>query len=150
MHMACLPPRLIDCPILAYNVCFIFYLQGRPSSHMNWTPLDLQRCQMLQVVPFASAFRPVLPTRRDSNTNISRSSLPSSSPISAFHPVGNNPPRPGPNPGGNVTLQSQPSGSGVLLEQPQPVSESADSPAAAAAAARGQMQPQQQQAQAAS
>lgn len=103
-----------------------------------------------QVVPFASAFRPVLPTRRDSNTNISRSSLPSSSPISAFHPVGNNPPRPGPNPGGNVTLQSQPSGSGVLLEQPQSVSESADSPAAAAAAARGQMQPQQQQAQAAS
>ncbi len=114
--------------------------------------LDSLRCQLPQVVPFASAFRPVLPTRRDNNTNISRSSLPSNSPTSAFHPVGSNPSRPGPNPGGNVSLQSQPSGSGVLPEQSQSVSESGDSPAAAAAAARGQMQqqPHQQQAQAAS
>ena len=93
-------------------------------------------CLKLQVVPFASAFRPVLPTKRDSN--ISRSPLPSSNPTSAFHPVGSSS-----RPGGSLPIQTQPSANAALPEPPQPGSEATDSPATAREQQR-QRSPQQE------
>lgn len=89
-----------------------------------------------QVVPFASAFRPVLPTKRDSN--ISRSPLPSSNPTSAFHPVGSSS-----RPGGSLPIQTQPSANAALPEPPQPGSEATESPATAREQQR-QRSPQQE------
>lgn len=92
-----------------------------------------------QVLPFASAFRPVLPTRRDSNGNISRGSLPSGNPSSAFQPVGRTQ-----RAGGSIgAMQSQPSASSTLPEVTQSAAESADSPQSAAAAAAARQVRQQ-------
>ena len=65
---------------------------------------------LLQVNPFASAFRPVLPSKRDSN----RSPLSPSQTSSACQPAGTSPPT------GNTALQAQLSASSEPLpEAPQ-------------------------------
>ena len=73
------------------------------------TPLRL-----LQVNPFASAFRPVLPSKRDSSS-LNRNPLSPSQTSSAFQPVGTPP-----GPMGNSTMQTEPTaGTAQLPAAPQ-------------------------------
>ena len=102
--------QCLSCLGAVRNTCY---------DHAERGPLPL-----LQVNPFASAFRPVLPSKRDSN----RSPYSPSQTSAAFQPAGTSPPM------GNAALQAQLSASSVQVPEAPQAADSADGIAAAATA----------------